>query len=221
MIYYGERIIHLKLSVMHSDIVIEFKYFMSRNIGRKPDCLVGMSQYMHHYLLIFLFCSVNTTFIRHLGMVIWCWLKSAGSIIVCDTQEPFPSPEPCVFDAWVTAFKWVSVSDCQLGADLIDTYRKLPSSAFSNCRHDSLSLSMKTTGFCKHMTVLMALHHLSVIQFCAAVCFHAFIFSVLKPNGHFTLMSSPFNKTQAAVRYEVQGYNCWLRVLTMFTKGRQ
>lgn len=64
-------------------------------------------------------------------------------------ENSIGEPLVAMLDAWMTAFKRVSVPYRQLGANLIDTHKTLPSCACGNCRHDSLSLSMKTAGFCK------------------------------------------------------------------------
>lgn len=64
-------------------------------------------------------------------------------------ENSIGEPLVAMLDAWMTAFKRVSVPHRQLGANLIDTHKTLPFCACGNCRHDSLSLSMKTAGFCK------------------------------------------------------------------------
>lgn len=93
----------------------------------------------------------------------------------------------------MTAFKRVSVPHRQLGANLIDTHKTLPSSACRNCGHDSLSLSMKTAGFCKRHAFFNGPPQLeSHSIFFVSICFHASIFFP-GPNSHFTLMSSPFS----------------------------
>lgn len=64
-------------------------------------------------------------------------------------ENSIGEPLDVMLDGWMTAFKRVSVPHRQLGANLIDTHKTLASCAWGNCRHDSLSLSMKTAGFCK------------------------------------------------------------------------
>lgn len=122
-------------------------------------------------------------------------------------SEPFPrarvqnarensigEPLDVMLDGWMTAFKRVSVPHRQLGANLIDTHKTLASCACGNCRHDSLSLSMKTTGFCKHYTFFFngPPRLESHSTFFVSICFHVIIFFP-GPNSHFTLMSSPFS----------------------------
>jgi len=67
-------------------------------------------------------------------------------------ENSIGEPLDVMLDGWMTAFKRVSVPHRQLGANLIDTHKTLASCARGNCRHDSLSLSMKTAGFCKRHT---------------------------------------------------------------------
>lgn len=79
--------------------------------------------------------------------------SATRSVRVRNTHElarnSIGEPLVVMLDGWMTAFKRVSVPHRQLGANLIDTHKTLPSSACRNCGHDSLSLSMKTAGFCK------------------------------------------------------------------------
>lgn len=115
-------------------------------------------------------------------------------------ENSIGEPLDVMLDGWMTAFKRVSVPHRQLGANLIDTHKTLASCACGNCRHDSLSLSMKTAGFCKRHTSsffffffqLSSSNGESLHFFCVSICFHVIIFSP-GPNSHFTLMSSPFS----------------------------
>lgn len=83
----------------------------------------------------------------------------------CAHRTQIQYPLILMLDGWMTAFKRVSVPHRQLGANLIDTHKTKPSCSCGNCSHDSLSLSMNTTGFCKHYTFSMALLSWRVTQF--------------------------------------------------------
>lgn len=109
-------------------------------------------------------------------------------------ENSIGEPLDLMLDGWMTAFKRVSVPHRQLGANLIDTHKTLASCACGNCRHDSLSLSMKTAGFCKRHTFFFngPPRLESHSTFFVSICFHVIIFSP-GPNSHFTLMSSPFS----------------------------
>ncbi len=124
-------------------------------------------------------------------------------------ENSIGEPLVAMLDAWMTAFKRVSVPYRQLGANLIDTHKTLPSCACGNCRHDSLSLSMKTAGFCKrHAFFQWSFSTGESLHFFCVYLFPCDYFFFPGPNSHFTLMSSPLSnmpKQRQVLRVGLRG----------------